>query len=202
MSPIIVTPPPVPPLGDPGSGAPPTLTVTFYQQLAAHFSAVLDEITAALPQLKPALVTTPQFVRTHLNIPLVFLGSAIASVEQLPELQAVKKLDPLEARDTLQLIEAFRPLRDKVAAFEIDLANVLNARQAALAVGALNTYDMVKSLARDPNNAPVAASLATLKRDLGRSGPRRKKDPVPDPKPVPVPVSNTPTAQTPEDAQG
>ena len=218
MSPVILTPPPVPPPVDPSSGAPPTLTVTYYQQLVAHFFSVLDEITAALPRPDSTQqVRTPGFIRTHLNIPLVFLGSSLDAVEQLPELQAVNKVDPLEGRDTLQLIEAFRPLRNRVAAFELYLDNVLDARQVTLAVGALDTYDLVKSLARDKTNAPVAAANATLKRDLGRSGPKTKKvvvTPVPAPAPVPIPVpapapapvpspvSTTATSAKPEGLQG
>jgi len=198
MSPVIITPPPVPPGSDPASGIPPTLTITYYHQLATHFSEVLDEISAIIPRLENAQVGPPTVVRAHLSVPLPFLGTAVASVEELPELQAVKALDPNEGRDILQLIDAFGPLSDKVAAFQKDLRNVLNSRRSLLAGQALDTYDHAKSFNRDPNNAAMASWVANMKRDLGRRGPRKKK---PAPTPVPVPVS-TPTAQTPEDAQG
>jgi hypothetical protein len=194
MSPIIMTPPPIPPDGDPDSPVPPTLTVTFYEQLNAHFSAIIAEVAEQLPAPKAEHVRHPALLRAHLSIPLVFLGSAVAAVEHIPELQAIGKLDPLEERDTLQLIDALRPLRTNVAVLYRVLANLINSRQAALAVKALDTYDMVKSLARDPNNVQVAVSLATLKRDLGRSGSRRKK--------TDAPVPATPVQKEDDDEQG
>ena len=195
MTSIIITPPPVPPPVDPNSGAPSTLTITFYMQLAAHISTLLDEVLAELPKLKPAQIHSPSFIHGHLNISRVFLGSTIAAFEQLQELQAIGKFDPFEARDTLQLIEAFRPLRDKVKVFEMELANVLNARQAALAAAALDQYALVKGFARDPNNAPAAACFATLRRDLGRSGPKRKKN---DSAPAAVPAAAVDSRETEE----
>lgn len=100
---------------------PATPTVTHYQQLAAEFSAALDGIVAVIPKLEPAHVSTVNFVRSHVNVPIEFLATAVAGVEQSAELQAVKKLDVSTARDTLQFIEAFRPIVDRVNAFVKDL---------------------------------------------------------------------------------
>ena len=176
MSPvIIITPPPDPPLAGPASDTPPRLTDTYYQQLAAYCRAALDEIAAAvLPRLEGTVPTGASTASGHLNIPTPFLGTAITSVEQNPELQCVR-LDVHRGRDTLQLMEAFRPIRDKVAAFDRDLVHVLNVRRSALAVEALDTYAIAKSLAHAHNNPALLAWVGTMQRALGRRGPRKKK---------------------------
>jgi hypothetical protein len=81
----------------------------------------LDQIAAIIPKLEAQHVSTVKFVRAHLNVPVEFLATVIAAVEQTPELQGVNKLDVSAARDTLQFIEAFRPVLDKVAAFARNL---------------------------------------------------------------------------------
>jgi hypothetical protein len=192
---IILTPPPVPAPEDPTSTAPPTLTVTYYQQLAAHFSEILDEVAAIIPRAAgPAL--DPRFVRTHLNIPIKFLGTVVASVEQVPNLRTAGKLDVDKGCDTLQLLDAFRTIRYKVAAFTEDLEYALNARQASLAVDALDSYDLAKSLIRDPNNAALTSWVDNMQADLGRRGPRPKK-----PASKPVPASPAPVSATAAPAQ-
>jgi hypothetical protein len=188
---VIMTPPPVPP-GDPTAEGPATLTVTFYQQLATHFSEIIDEIGGIVPR-DAEVNRKSNFVRTHLNIPLKFLYTTVASVEQVPELESTKKLDVAKARDTLQMIEAFRPICDKVAAFFGDLSNALDARQAALAVDALEAYHVAQSLARDESNPTLTAWVANMSRDLGRRGPQpKKRPPAPVPAPTPVPTGPFP----------
>ena len=136
------------------------------------------------------------FVNTHLNIPLKFLATTVAAVEQFAELQAAKKLDVAKARDTLQMIAAFRPICYKVAAFMEDMGNALDARQAGLAVEALEAYHVAQSLSRDESNPTLTTWVDSMQRDLGRRGPRStrsKKPPGPmppvDTTPTPVPVS-------------
>lgn len=193
MSPVILTPPPAPPPGDPASTAPPTLTVTFYRQLAGHFSEAINEISDAIPRMTESVPKS--FVRSHLNVPLKFLATAISAVEDVDELRVLKKLDVERAYDTLQLIEAFRPIRDKILGFLADLEHALNSRQAQLTVEALDTYDLAKSLARDPKSGNLSAWVDNMSRDLGKRGQRKSPAPPAPPSPpsdidaVPVPVS-------------
>jgi hypothetical protein len=147
----------------------PTPTVTHYQQLAEQFSKALDEIAALIPQLQGEHPATANFVRSHQNIPVEFLGTAIAAVEQVPELQGVRKLNISEARDTLQFIEAFRPILDKALRFAKTLGFTLGTRKANLAADALQIYSIAKGVARDPNASLVASIVQDLKRDLGRA---------------------------------
>jgi hypothetical protein len=148
----------------------PSPTVTHYQQLAADFSKALDEISALIPQLELTHASTAKFVRAHLNVPMEFLATAVAVVEQVPALVHAGKLDVEAARDTLQFIDAFRPIADKVNAFAKSLNDTMNSRRATLAADSLQIYAIAKGLARDPNSAKVGALVANLKRDLGRRG--------------------------------
>ena len=157
---------------EPTEGTPPIAspTVTHYQQLAENFMQALDQIASIIPKLEAAHITTASFVKTHQNVPNQFLATAIAAVEQTEELQAVKKLDVLAARDTLQFIEAFRPVVDKVTAFGKNLQFTLRSRKATLVLDSLQIYVIAKGIARDANSAAVASLVDNLQRDLGRRG--------------------------------
>ncbi len=180
------TPPPTTPPPDT-----PTPTITHYQQIAAEFMAALDEISQIIPKLAAAHVSTVNLVRSRLNVPNQFLATVTAAVVQVPELQAMQKLDVNEALDTLQFLEAFRPVRDKVDAFATNLKYTMDSRKADLATKALLTYDVAKGLARDPNSATIAALVANMKRDLGRRG--RPKTPLAVRKAGPAPGIGVPT---------
>lgn len=153
---------------DPATG--PTPTVTHYQQLADDFSKALDAIVQNIPKLEITHPATANFVRSHLNVPTEFLATAIAAVEQTVELQHVNKLDVAAARDTLQFIEAFRPIQDKITALANSLKFTMASRKAVLAADALQVYNIAKGIARDPGAAAVASLVQNLKRDLGRRG--------------------------------
>lgn len=162
------TPPPEGTPPDPVTG--PTPTVTHYQQLADDFSKALDELVLTIPKLEITHPATANFVRSHLNVPTEFLATAIAAVEQIPELQGVKKLDVASARDTLQFIDAFRPVQDKITALANSLKFTMASRKATLAADSLQIYNIAKGIARDPGAAAVASLVQNLKRDLGRRG--------------------------------
>lgn len=153
---------------DPQTTSP--LTITFYQQLANNFSKALDEITGIIPKLEITQRSTAKFVRAHLNVPTEFLATAIAAVEQTPELQGAGKLDVAAARATLQFIEAFRPVQDKVTAFANSLRFIMASGKASLAADALQVYAIAKGVARHPEAVAVVSLVANLKRDLGRRG--------------------------------
>ncbi len=172
----------------------PTPTITHYQQLADDFSKALDQIASIIPKLEITHPATANFVRSHLNVPTEFLATAIAAVEQTPELQGVNKLDVTAARDTLQFIEAFRPVQDKVTAFANSLKFTMASRKANLAADALQIYSIAKGVARDPGAAAVASLVSNLKRDLGRRG-RAKGSAAATPKPAPQPAGPVTTAQ-------
>jgi hypothetical protein len=150
----------------------PNLTITRYQQLATEFMSGLDTLAAIIPKLEVKHVTTANLVKSHQNIPNPFLASTVAAVEQSSELQVLKKLDVPSSRDTLQFIEAFRTVADKLNGVAQTLEFTLRSRKAALAIPALQIYDIAKGLSRDPSSAGLALHVANMKRDLNRQRPR------------------------------
>jgi hypothetical protein len=153
-------------------------TITYHQQLAAELMESLDQFAARIPGLEGAHESKMDFVRSHVNVPFEFLGSAIAAVEQTPELQAGHRLDVDDARDALQFIAAFRPAADKLALILGMLRFTLASRKAGLAAEALQIYSLAKGYARDPQGAEIGNHVANMRRDLGRSGrPRTRRAP-------------------------
>ena len=165
---VIISPPPVPPTADPAS------LITYHQQLASYCLALLDEAAAVIPRLEETIPTGASSGSGHHNIPTVFLRTAIDSADQSPLLLQAGCLEPHRGRATLQLMEAFRPVRDKAAAFTRNLVHLLNAGRSSLVVEALITYDLAKGLARDPSHTDLLVCVDQMKRALGRIG-RPKK---------------------------
>ena len=173
MTSRIVSTPLVPVTQADGTVPVPTPTVTHYQQLADAMMKDLDALGRVLPDLEVSHIATATFVRSHLNVPIPFLATAIYTVEQTPELQLLNKLDPVAARDALQFIEAFRPVLDKATAFQQSLEFTVNSKRSQLTADALQIYAIAKGLARDPSGAVVGLHVLNLKRDLNRKGPKK-----------------------------
>lgn len=151
------------------------VTVTYHQDLAAEVIRALDEIERNLPVPTPSRATPPNFVRSHVNIPFDFLGSAIAAVDATPDLQVIHRLDVEHARETLQFIEAFRPVADRVDALQQVLRSALSSSKASLAADALQIYAIAKGFARDLQGTDSAVHVENMRRDLGRTGRRMRE---------------------------
>jgi hypothetical protein len=123
--------------------------ITYYQQLAAEFCVELEGVADLIPHLEAAHVSTARFVRSHQNVSLEFLAMAVAAVEQSAELQGVRKLDVTAARDTLQFLEEFRPVLDRIRALAGSLEFTMKSRRASLTADALQIYAIAKAVARD-----------------------------------------------------
>ena len=182
--------------------APPqTPTTTYYQQAVENFVKALDGGIAALPDvgLGASHPATDRFVRTHQNVPFAFMASAIAAVEQTPSLAGTEAFDPADARSTLQFLEAFTPLAERINAFNHTLDYTLMSKRADLAVRCLQIYAVSKGLARHVGASAGPVSLTThvhtMKRNLAKRGGRRKASDSQQPEPQP----QTPATSSPRD---
>lgn len=151
-----------------------TPTITHYQNLATQLSVAVTGLIAQIPRFESAHPAIAGFVKANRQIPPDFIATVLAAVETNPELQKLEKFDVTEARDTLQFLEAFRPLVDQVDALARDLKFTMDARKAKVAADGLQIYAIAKGIARDPNSAMVAAHVRNMKRDLGRSRPKTR----------------------------
>ena len=110
-----------------------------------------------------------------MNVPRPFLRTAVAAVDQNQDLQTTRKLVPEQGHDTLQYLDAFRFVDDKLAEVRAYVRFTLQSRQTALAVRALQIYAIARGLARGGRRSDVAAHVENLRRDLGKRGRPRKK---------------------------
>lgn len=62
------------------------------------------------------------------------------------------------ARDTLQFVEVFRPVVDRLNAFTRSLQFTMSSRRAALASQALQVYFIARGLTRDVGSASLGPS--------------------------------------------
>jgi hypothetical protein len=121
-----------------------------------------DAVRRALPvQPVPRPPARPPAVPRHRH----------RGVEQTPALEGGEQARrPRAGRDTLQFIEAFRPVLDKVSAFTNALKFTIASRKASLAADSVQIYDIAKGLARDPGSAAIDSVVPNMKRDLGKRG--------------------------------
>ena len=153
-------------------------TVTAYKRLADEILADIDAITAKIERLERFEFESDDFIRAHVNVPAVFMVSTVALVEQRSDLRALDKLDPDEGRDTLQYLDAFRTVQDRIAALGVRLKRNLKSRKARLAWKCLQIYAVAKSLILDGGDPDLAARVEMLGRDLGPRGrPRKARNP-------------------------
>ena len=153
----------------------PTTTRTHYDLLAEEIMEDIDRIAAKIPKLEAHHRVTENEIRAHMNVPRPFLGTAVAAVEQSPELRGTRKLVPEQGQDTLQYLDAFRIVDDKLGVLRTYLRFTLMSRHTALALRALQIYAIARGFARDPRGAKVAPHVEHLRRDLGKRGRPRKK---------------------------
>lgn len=165
---------------DPAS--PQTPTVTHYEQVAAKLSSAIDEALALMPNFTQSHPLTKGFVRSQQSVSDAFIISTIAAVEANPELQSVNKFDVTAARDLLQLSDAFLPLVDKLNGAAKNVKFTIDLKRATVVTEALQNYEIAKGVARNAEATTAAEHVSNLKRDLGRSGKRKKKvTPAPAP---------------------
>jgi hypothetical protein len=163
---------------------PPSPTVTYYQQLTGEFLRKLDELAATVPTLAMSHPATVDRVRGHTNVPLQFLSTVVSQVEQLPELQALGRMDLKAARDDLQYMDGWGPAVDKLSTFADAMKFSVATRKARLTTICIQIWAIAKGLARDPGSPQTANAVALMKRDFRRPPKPKKTDGTSVPPPV------------------
>ena len=147
---------------------PQTPTPSFYDQLAAELLPVVDRIMEITPKLDESETVSAKSVRSGLFASDAFCADAIDAVEQIPELAATKKLDPVLGRNQLQFLVAFRPFEHKLVATARRVTHALRAVKSDLGSRSLQVYRIAQGLASDERSPGVRAHLEAMKRDLGK----------------------------------
>ena len=149
---------------------PQTPSPSYYVTLVIEFMEVFDRLTEILPKLEAAEAASAQAVRRNLSVPDNFCLMVVNAVEQTPELDAARKLDPVLARNHLEFLDAFRPLDVKVAEFSRRLTHALRAVKSQVATASLQIYRIAQGLASDGTSPGLRALVDAMKRELKRKG--------------------------------
>jgi len=143
-------------------------TITEMDRVAEQVRAAVDAVSALIPKLERPHSSTRAGVRAHRTVPRQFIVSMIAAVEEIESLRTLHKFDVDDARETLQFIDAFRPIADQLAALTAALRFTIESRKARVVATGLQTYDIARGLARDEEVTPLTGHIGNLKRDLRR----------------------------------
>jgi hypothetical protein len=153
------------------------LPPTASELLATELLGVLNDFAARIPGLSSPHKSTAGRVRGQRTISKAFMRSAIFTTEQFDYLQATGTLGIDAARETLQFVDAFKPVLDKLKTLTQDLGFTIELKTADVADAALRIYGVARILSRDPAAAELGGHAAILKKHLGRKGGRKKKAP-------------------------
>ncbi len=184
---ITTTPPTMSPTDPP--------TLTRYQQVANEAFQDLQGIRAKIPELELPNPETRKFVRAMRSVPRPFMDSTVGQVQQIPEYQAVNRLDVQNSQNSLQLIDGLTPLSDALRTLLTSVDHTIDVHYARVANSSLQVFQIAKGLARDFNAPHIATSVKILSEKLGRT--RGKRAPKNDNTgsnpitPVPAPAHTT-----------
>jgi hypothetical protein len=137
-------------------------------ELAAKVLAVLDLIAEHIPGLQSPHPATAAKVRGARTVPREGVTAVISAVEALPELQAIGTLDPDDAKDTLQSHDDLGIVGDRLAMLLKAVRYTREAQWASLVGSATQTLSIAAIMAKEPENAHIAAHVANIRRHVGR----------------------------------
>jgi len=157
--------------GKPGSPA-----LNDAERMAATIVAAIDVIASRM-QLETPHPKTSRRVRSSRTVSPEFISSLIASVEALPQMQAIGIFDPEAARLVLQSRDALRIVAERVAMLLASVNYTIEAQWADVVSAGLGTFSIASILAEKPENAELAAHVETLRRHLGRTNKPKPKKP-------------------------
>jgi len=149
-------------------------TLTEQDRIANLVSAALAQAAALIPNLEAPHPATSKSLRAARLVTRESLAQLIAIVEEVEVMRRMETFDVADARETLQFIDAFRPVADQIAALLAALNHTMEARKARVVAAGLRTYAVAKGLARDDRGAEVHAALEHLRTRMRRARSRKR----------------------------
>ncbi|MCU1244170.1 MAG: hypothetical protein JWN02_80 [Acidobacteria bacterium] len=156
-------------------GGPPlsTTTITHYQRVAAEALRLIDALRAVIPE-----VEVPAGLKLDSGTPILkeeFLAGAQAMYDHSTDLHTLPMLDLSTVGDTLQYMEAFRPVILRLQAEILNLKLQFKVRKAGAARAALIVYGAAKLISRAAPGIDLDLGLRNLKSHLPRSKKTRQR---------------------------
>jgi hypothetical protein len=148
------------------------------KELAADVAKVMDLIAERL-KLESPHPDTARRVRGARTVPREFVVSMIAAAERRPDSPFLGAFDSAAARSVLESSDAYRILAERTAMLLASLNYTIAARWATVVANAMYAFSQASGVARQRNQAELAAEVENLRRQLRRKGvggrrPRRR----------------------------
>ncbi len=160
-----------------------------YGELAAVIEQALDTIASVIPTDTLKENSSIAYVRRRLGVTPEMIARAITASETSPALQPL--MDVPDARDTLALRDALRPVLDRMRGITENLKFMIEVRLVKTGGEALEVYAAAQRAARGPNGALVAAHLQSMEAAMPKGKGNRRPRPAAEP--------STTTTEPPED---
>ncbi|HEY4640499.1 MAG TPA: hypothetical protein VII75_04080 [Thermoanaerobaculia bacterium] len=148
-------------------------SVTSQERIAKDVREVLNAAAALIPKLEQPHPAALKGLRASRTVSKEQLARMSAIVEQSEVLQRLGTFDVEEARETLQFLDAFRPIADQIAALLAAVNHTMEARKARVVDAGLRTYAVAKALARDEESAELYGALDAFRTQMRQS---RRRD--------------------------
>ena len=157
------------------SEAPGVPVLSAAEDLAMQVIQVMDKIAETM-ELESPHPSTARRVRGSRTVPRQFIVDLIAAVESMPEFRGLGTFDPAEAREVLEAGDTQRQVAERTARFLASINYTIESRWAKIVEDAITTFTIASIRAKNPNEAKLAARVASLKKSLGRKGGRKKRE--------------------------
>jgi hypothetical protein len=148
----------------------PGATVTHYQETADQVKKFIESARATIPT-----VDVPSDMTLDTRLAILkddFIATAVGMYDGSSDLQKFPAIDLTDARDTLQYMDAYRPV---ILLLENQIRHLkmqFKVRKQRAAENALLVYQLAKTVSRATPGVDLDAHLGTLKRQL--SGGKKK----------------------------
>jgi hypothetical protein len=156
-----------------------TPTVTHYQEAVALFQVKLKELGALVPYMQEPQPSAKGYLRTHKGVPAKFIATTAQAVGNTAQMEKVGTMDVEATKDAVQYEAAFRPAAEQVLDLYLAMQFTCDAVLAKPAAEALDSYRVMKAMALTTRNEVLSGHVLKMRRDLGRSGSRSKKEAAP-----------------------
>ncbi|HEY0156868.1 MAG TPA: hypothetical protein VGF28_06190 [Thermoanaerobaculia bacterium] len=146
--------------------------MTRYMLLVQELLAMVDRLTAAIPDLTYPGPDSRRFVRRKAGVPRRFVRRTLIALMNAKEMEMLREMDAGTSVDLAQYVEAFETLRSHLHTTYVALAFTLKLKEAQLISRMQTAYAVTKALARDDTSGTMTDTVAQLRRERRR--PRRK----------------------------
>jgi hypothetical protein len=145
----------------------PGATVTHYKEKADEMKKLIDQLREVIPAI--AVPDDMTLDRRGAAVKDSFIATAVGMYDGIPDVQSVPAIDLTDARDTLQYMEAFRPmlllLESQVVRY---LKMQFKVRKLRATENALLVYQLAKMVSRATPDVDLAPHIGSLKSQLGK----------------------------------